>query len=172
MKKMIMLIFTYLALFPASVYAKEELSQSVDFTLKVNVLKPVCKLTTDTQTIDFGEVDVDDLTKIKGSATFKFIDCDNVERLKIRFEGDELDKENNVIRNKVGSNYATGVYFKLYDDKNYEIKLDADNVIKINKEANYDLKLTAKVLRDELGAGNRFSPGLLNSSVALEITYE
>lgn len=60
----------------------------------------------------------------------------------------------------------------MYDDKNYEIKLDDDNVININKEANYDLKLTAKVLRDELGAGNRFSPGLLNSSVALEITYE
>lgn len=158
MKKMIMLIFTYLALFPASVYAKEELSQSVDFTLKVNVLRPVCKLTSDAQTIGFGEVDVDDLTKIKGNATFKFIDCDNVDGLKIRFEGDALDKENNVIRNKAGSNYATGVYFKLYDDKNNEIKLDGDNVINVNKEANYDLKLTAKVIRDELGSGNRFSP--------------
>lgn len=154
---MIMLIFTYLALFPASVYAKEELSQSVDFTLKVNVLRPVCKLTSDAQTIGFGEVDVDDLTKIKGNATFKFIDCDNVDGLKIRFEGDALDKENNVIRNKAGSNYATGVYFKLYDDKNNEIKLDGDNVINVNKEANYDLKLTAKVIRDELGSGNRFS---------------
>ncbi|MBL3940398.1 fimbrial protein, partial [Bacteroides thetaiotaomicron] len=88
-------------------------------------------LTSDTQTIDFGEVDVDDLTKIKGNATFKFIDCDNVEGLKIRFEGDALDKENNVIRNKAGSNYATGVYFKLYDDKNNEIKLDGDNVINV-----------------------------------------
>ncbi|EPS7491411.1 fimbrial protein [Escherichia coli] len=172
MKKMIMLIFTCLALFPTSVYAKEDLSQSVDFTLKVNVLRPVCKLTSDAQTINFGEVDVNDLTKIKGSATFKFIDCDNVDGLKIRFEGSSVDKENNVIRNKPGSDYAEGVYFKLYDDKNNEIKLGTDKIIDVNKGISYDLKLIAKVLRDDSGSNKKFSPGLLNSSVALEITYE
>ena len=172
MKKITILIFTCLAIMSTGVYAKEELSQSVSFTLKVNVLRPVCKLTTDTQTIDFGEFDFVDLTRTKGSATFKFIDCDNVEGVKIRFKGSSVDEENNVIRNKIGEGYATGVYFKLYDDENNEINLDSDKVISINKAVVYDLKLTAKVLRDESTSNNRFSPGLLNSSVALEITYE
>lgn len=172
MKKIIMLVFTCLISLTTRVYAKEELSQSVNFTLNVNVLRPTCKLTTDNQTIDFGEFDANNLTKIKPSTTFKFIDCDNVERLKVSFKGSNIDKDNNVIRNKTGSDYATGIYFKLYDDENNEIELDSDKIININKETVYDLKVMAKALRDDSISNNGFSPGLLNSSVALEITYE
>lgn len=54
---------------------------------------------------------------------FNFTDCTNVNNVKISFSGDKIDTNNNVIRNKSGAGYASGVVIGLYDDKEKEFSL-------------------------------------------------
>lgn len=103
----------------------DEASQSVDMTFTVNIEPPMCKLDNATLDVDFGEFQIFDIVQgnVKKTVGFNFTDCTNVNNVKISFSGDKIDTNNNVIRNKSGAGYASGVVIGLYDDKEKEFSL-------------------------------------------------
>ncbi|MEQ1928458.1 fimbrial protein [Escherichia albertii] len=171
--KKITFIYHLLSLIPCVVNAAEELSQSFDVTLSVNIIKPVCKLESSSQDIDFGEFDASDLQSSppQGSAVFNFTGCDNVENIKIRFSGSNIDKDGNHIKNNTGNELAKGVVIKLFDSKNKEFNLNGDNIINVARKDSFDMRVNAIAVATG-DSSEIITPGRLDSSVSLEISYE
>ncbi|EOT8213863.1 fimbrial protein [Escherichia albertii] len=155
----------------ARAMAGEELSQSVEITFSVNIEPPVCKLQNADLSLDFGEFQVSDIIAkdVKKTAEFIFADCSNVNNVTISFFGDNVDKNNNVIKNKSGANYASGVAIGLYDDKGSRIQLKEEENISVSDMNSFNFRVTAEVLKENSAA--KVIPGNIDTSVNLNITY-
>ena len=157
-----------------------EITKQIELTLKVNVLKPVCKLSSGQQTINFGDFDVLDVitksSKVNGSATFRFTECSAVNNLKIKFkqagQSPVPDIENNYIPNAKGDIMAKGVAVKLLDDQKKEVELDKIMSVSVGEnQISKDLTLNAQVISvNKTGEG--ISPGMLQTAIGMEISYE
>ncbi|ENZ5952284.1 fimbrial protein [Escherichia albertii] len=169
------LILIFLMIFSSSMCLAEELSQSVNLKLNVNIIKPVCRLTSKEAQIDFGEFDVSALTNNQpnGSVIYSFTECNNVDKLRIRFTGEHIDNSKNIIKNKESKDNASGVAVKIYDNKMKELSLNKDWIIEKNTNTNsYDLTINAKVVSSENGGSTTIRPGKIDTTVNFEITYE
>lgn len=100
---------------------------------------------------------------------FNFTDCTNVNNVKISFSGDKIDTNNNVIRNKSGAGYASGVVIGLYDDKEKRIQLKELQNILVDNSASFNFRVTAAVLKDSSNAA--ITPRNIETSVNMNITY-
>ncbi|HFP5558380.1 TPA: fimbrial protein [Escherichia coli] len=149
----------------------DEASQSVDMTFTVNIEPPMCKLDNATLDVDFGEFQRFDLAQgnVKKTVGFHFTDCTNVNNVKMSFSGDNIDTSNNVIRNKSGAGYASGVAIGLYDDKENRIQLKELQNILVNNSDSFDFRVTAAVIKDSSNAV--VTPGNIYASVNVNITY-
>ncbi|WP_252364593.1 fimbrial protein (plasmid) [Escherichia coli] len=149
----------------------DEASQSVDMTFTVNIEPPMCKLDNATLDVDFGEFQIFDIVQgnVKKTVGFNFTDCTNVNNVKISFFGDKVDTNNNVVRNKSGSGYASGVAIGLYDDKGKRMQLKESQKILVNNSGSFDFRVTAAVLKDSSNAV--VSPGSIETSVNMNVTY-
>lgn len=147
-------------------------SQSVNINLAVNIAPPVCKLKDATQTIDFDEVQVFDITMgyVKKNATFSFTECTNVNSVTISFSGNNVNQDRNFIRNKQGADNATGVAIKLYDEKQREIRLKDPLNTELNKQSSFNFSVTAALVKEN-GLSAPVTPGKIDTSVNLNITY-
>lgn len=156
----------------ARVFAADTLSQSVEINMSVSIAPPVCNLTDSTQTVDFGEIQVFDITtgKVKKDATFSFTGCTNVNNVTISFSGSNVDKDKNFIKNKTGTDNATGIAIKLYDDSQKEIQLKEPQTKDINKESAFTYHVTAAVVKEN-GISSPVTAGKIDTSVDLNITY-
>ncbi|WDB48493.1 fimbrial protein [Escherichia albertii] len=158
----------------------DEISRAIDLTFKVNVLKPVCRLASGNQTIDFGDFDALDVAtgsnKVNGSTTFKFTECSAVNHLKIKFtqagQNPAPDTANNYIPNPVGDTMAEGVAVRLLDESQQVIPLgDIMDIAMTAGQGTKELKLNARVIPVDR-TGRTITPGLLQTAVGLEISYE
>ncbi|MDD9750068.1 fimbrial protein [Escherichia albertii] len=158
----------------------DEISRAIDLTFKVNVLKPVCRLASGNQTIDFGDFDALDVAtgsnKVNGSTTFKFTECSAVNHLKIKFtqagQNPVPDTVNNYIPNPVGDTMAEGVAVRLLDESQQVIPLgDIMDIAMTAGQGTKELKLNARVIPVDR-TGRTITPGLLQTAVGLEISYE
>lgn len=149
----------------------DELSQSVDMTFTVNIEPPMCKLNNAELDVNFDEFQVSDIVKgnVKKNVEFSFTDCTSVNNVKISFSGDKIDTNNNFIRNKSGSGYASGVAIGLYDDKENRIQLKEPQNILVNNSGSFNFRVTAAVLKDSDNA--TVTPGNIETSVNMNITY-
>ncbi|WP_223277018.1 fimbrial protein [Escherichia albertii] len=149
----------------------DELSQSVDMTFTVNIEPPMCKLNNAELDVDFGEFQVSDIVKgsVKKNVEFSFTDCTSVNNVKISFSGDKIDTNNNFIRNKSGSAYASGVAIGLYDDKENRIQLKDLQTMLVNNSGAFNFRVAAAVLKESSSAV--VTPGNIETSVNLNITY-
>ncbi|MFI0604973.1 fimbrial protein [Escherichia coli] len=149
----------------------DEASQSVDMTFTVNIEPPMCKLENAELDVDFGEFQVSDIVKgkVKKTVGFSFTDCTNVNNVEISFSGDKIDTNNNVIRNKSGAGYASGVAIGLYDDKENRIQLKELQNILVNKFDSFNFRVTAVVLKDS--NNTVITPGNIGTSVNMNIIY-
>ncbi|HAV9947016.1 TPA: type 1 fimbrial protein, partial [Escherichia coli] len=80
-----------------------------------------------------------------------------------------IDTSNNVIRNKSGAGYASGVAIGLYDDKENRIQLKELQNILVNNSDSFDFRVTAAVIKDSNNAV--VTPGNIDTSVNMNITY-
>ncbi|EEW3330187.1 TPA: fimbrial protein [Escherichia albertii] len=158
----------------------EEISKSINVVFKVKVLKPVCKLSSGNQTIDFGNFDALDVVtgsnKVNGSTTFKFTECSAVNHLKIKFtqagQNPAPDTANNYIPNQAGDTMAEGVAVRLLDESQQVIPLgDIMDIAMTAGQGTKELKLNARVIPVDR-TGRTITPGLLQTAVGLEISYE
>ncbi len=149
----------------------DEASQSVDMTFTVNIKPPMCKLDNAVLEVGFGEFQVSDIVQenVKKTVELNFTDCTNVNNIKISFSGDNIDTSNNVIRNKSGAVYASGVAIGLYDDEKNKIQLKDSQTILVDNSGSFDFRVTAVVLKD--GSNAAVTPGNIETSVNLNITY-
>lgn len=151
----------------------DTLSQSLDITLSVNIAPPVCKLTGSVQSVDFDEITVSDLIvkkkEHKKDASFSFTDCENVNNVTISFSGDNVDSNNNLIKNKQGTDLASGVAIKLYDKNGKEIQLKENQTQEVDKTDEFTFRVTAGVVRES--ESMPITAGTINTSVNLNITY-
>ncbi|HGB5602444.1 TPA: fimbrial protein [Salmonella enterica subsp. enterica serovar Saintpaul] len=157
--------------FSAGAIGGEEISQSVDMAFTVNIEPPVCKLNNAELSVDFGEFQVSDIVagNVKKTAEFSFTDCINVNNITISFSGDKVDKSKNIIKNKSGADYASGIAVGLYDDKNKRIQLKDSQSISVNNAGSFNFCVIAAVLKDSSNAV--VTPGEIDTSVNLNITY-
>ncbi|KAF0950595.1 fimbrial protein [Escherichia albertii] len=158
----------------------DEISRAIDLTFKVNVLKPVCRLASGNQTIDFGDFDALDVAtgsnKVNGSTTFKFTECSAVNHLKIKFtqagQNPAPDTANNYIPNQAGDTMAGGVAVRLLNESHQILSLKDTMDIQMRADQTTQvLVLNARVVPADM-AGKRITPGLLQTAVGLEISYE
>ncbi|WP_248424000.1 fimbrial protein [Escherichia coli] len=164
-----------LTVFCSPMSLAEEVSASVDLKMNVNIIKPVCRLTSKEAQIDFGEFDVSALkdNHPTGSAIYKFTECDNVNQLRLSFTGEHIDISKNIIKNKTNEDAASGIAVKLYDNQMKELILDKDWIIEKDiKKNNYDLTINAKIVPSENGGTASIRPGKIDTAVNFEITYE
>ncbi|EIM4450325.1 type 1 fimbrial protein [Salmonella enterica subsp. enterica serovar Infantis] len=149
----------------------DEVSQSVDMTFTVNIEPPVCKLNDAELTVDFGEFNTSDIVNgnVKGAAVFSFTDCVNVNDVRISFSGENVDRNNNFIKNKSGDNYASGVVIALYDDTGNRIHLKDEQNIIVNNVGSFQLSVMAGVLKEN--TTTTVTPGYIDTSVNLNVTY-
>lgn len=162
------LIFLFF-LYSASIHAER---QDIELTLRVNVLDSNCTLVSGSQTIDFGEmyayIGIDNVPTRE--AIFRFEQCKNVEKIKINFKGNNVDINNNLIRNRNDdSSFASGIGVKLFNEKGNLITLKDDIYIPVNNNKGSELFLKAKVASIE---NEILSPGILDTSVELQISYD
>lgn len=160
-----------LLFFSTGAIGGDEASQSIDMTFTVNIEPPMCKLDNATLDVDFGEFQVSDIVhgNVKKTVKFSFIDCTNVNNVKISFSGDKVDTNSNVIRNKAGTGYASGVAIGLYDDEEKRIQLNELQNILVNNSDSFDFRVTAAVLKDSSNA--IVTAGNIETSVNINITY-
>ncbi|EHZ2947227.1 TPA: type 1 fimbrial protein [Escherichia coli] len=137
----------------------------------VNVEPPVCKLKEAELSVNFGEFQVSDIVmeNVKQTAEFFFIDCTNVNNIKISFSGDKVDSNNNLIKNKSGGNYASGVAIGLYANDGKRIQFEKEQNISIDGSGSFYYSITAEVMKDSKNAV--VTPGNIDTSVNLNITY-
>ncbi|EEW3970624.1 type 1 fimbrial protein [Escherichia coli] len=137
----------------------------------VNVEPPVCKLKETELSVNFGEFQVSDIVmeNVKQTAEFFFIDCTNVNNIKISFSGDKVDSNNNLIKNKSGGNYASGVAIGLYANDGKRIQFEKEQNISIDGSGSFYYSITAEVMKDSKNAV--VTPGNIDTSVNLNITY-
>lgn len=157
-----------------------EIKKQIELTVKVNVFKPVCKINSGEQTINFGDFDAQDVitgsSKINGSATFKFTECSAVNNMKIKFkqagQSPAPNITSNYIPNSSGDTMAKGVAVKLLDEKKQEVQLGEIMSINVgNNQTTKDFTLNAMVIPiNKTGEG--ISPGILQTAIGLEISYE
>lgn len=149
----------------------DEASQSIDMTFTVNIEPPMCKLNNAELDVDFGEFQVSDIVKgkVKKTVDFSFTDCTNVNNVEISFSGDKVDKNNNIIKNKSGSGYASGIAIGLYDDKENRIQLKESQNILVSDSDSFNFRVKAVVLKDSNNAA--IIPGNIETSVNMNITY-
>lgn len=178
-KNLMLCLMFITTIFLESSYA-EEIRQELSLNLRVNVLKPVCKLTSGDQTMYFDDFDAVDIVtgsdKTIESTTLNFSGCSNVKKLNITFkqtgQNPSIDMTNNWIPNKTGANMAEGIAVVLLDDKNSEINLGQIMSIDVGQsETSKQIILKAKVVpTDRVGRG--ILPGKLETAVGIEISYE
>ncbi|HDC4802746.1 TPA: type 1 fimbrial protein [Escherichia coli] len=157
---------------PYNVFASDEFSSNINLTFAVNIEPPVCKLNSAEQSIDFGDLSVQDITggNTTKSATFSFTGCTSVESLTISFTGDNVDENGNYIKNKTGTDYASGIGIKLYDKDHNEITLKGDYSQSVGKGAtSFDLLIYASIEKEN--SNSSIQAGLVDSSVSFSITY-
>lgn len=182
-KKILMRVLcVFLSLSAVGYVHAEEISRSINVVFKVNILKPVCKLSSSSvnQTIVFDNFDALDVVagseKVNKSATFRFTECSAVNHLKIRFtqagQNPALDTANNYIPNMTGDTMAEGVAVRLLDESQQVIQLaDVMDISMAAGQSTKDLKLNARVIPVDM-TGRTIRPGLLQTAVGLEISYE
>ena len=161
-----------------------DFADSRDYTVRVTISEPVCELTSNMpQSIDFGDFYAFDVVtgsvKGKSDVEFKFEGCEAVKKLNVKFtppagNHQSTDILNGYISNKEGDGYAKGIAVKLTDDSGKDIPLDINwAAVTPGDKKQYDLsfKINARVVPVErTGAG--ITPGLLQTSASMEITYE
>lgn len=165
-------VLWFLLFVSAGVLGSDEVSQSVEMTFTVNIEPPVCKLKKADLLVNFGDFQMFDIVtdNVKQTAEFTFTDCTNVNNVKISFFGDDVDMDKNIIKNKSGPNYASGVAIGLYDDAGKRIHLTEGKGVSIDNVANsFNFRVAAAVLKDSRNAV--VTPGKINASVNLNITY-
>lgn len=164
---------SFLCFLSYSAHAKETLSFGNDIMLNVNVKEPICKLSSLSKQVDFGEFDRNDIlaNPPESNATFSFTDCSGVQYINFNFMGGYVDSSNNQLKIAEGANYASGVAIKLYENSNIEVNLSKKNKLYIGGAENYNLVLRAKVIPLDIQQIN-ITPGDIKSSVALMISYE
>lgn len=150
----------------------ESFSQSVDLTFAVNIEPPVCKLESTVQSIDFGDLSVQEIkeSEIKKPATFSFTGCASVDSLKISFAGDNIDSNKNHIKNKAGVDYASGISIKLYDEYFNNITLKDGYSRSVGKLAtSFNLLIYASIEKES--STSSIQPGIVDTSVLFSVTY-
>lgn len=161
----------FLLFVTAGAIGSDQVSQSVDITFTVNIETPVCKLNKADVSVDFGEFQLFDIVtgNVKKTAKFSFTDCTSVNNVNISFSGEKVDTEKNIINNKLGSEYASGVAIGLYNDKGKRIQLKQPLSVSVNNAGTFDLSVAAAVQKTSDSAV--VTPGNINTSVNLNITY-
>ncbi|EEX2836989.1 type 1 fimbrial protein [Escherichia albertii] len=160
-----------LLLVSAGAIGDDEMSQSVDMTFTVNIAPSVCKLNNANLSIDFGDFQIFDIVteNVRKTAKLSFTDCTNVNNISVSFSGDYVGRDENIIKNKSGKNYASGVAIGLYDNKNNRLQLKDAQSISVNNAGSFDFYITAAVLKESSVA--TVTPGTIDTSVNLNITY-
>lgn len=160
-----------LLFFSTETIGGDEASQSIDMTFTVNIEPPMCKLDNATLDVDFGEFQVSDIVhgNVKKNLRFSFTDCTNVNNVNISFSGDKVDTNSNVIRNKTGAGYASGVAIGLFDDEEKRMQLNELQNILVDNLDSFDFRVTAAVLKDSNNA--IVTAGNIEASVNMNITY-
>ena len=163
------MFFTFLSM---SAIAADQVEISEDLKIRVNILKPICKLTSSSNVIDFGEFNSQDFLQNQPTAgtTFFFDDCSTTNYFNIDFVGGYIDQTQNYINLSRGENYASGVAIKLYDKNDKEINLKDTYSVNTNGSQKVKLDIRAKVVTLHEG-GVKLKPGDLKSSVTLVISY-
>ncbi|EEY6643839.1 TPA: type 1 fimbrial protein [Escherichia coli] len=159
---------------PCNVFAgeRESFSQSVDLAFSVNIEPPVCKLENTVQSIDFGDLSVQEIkeSEIKKTATFSFTGCASVDSLKISFIGDNVDNNKNYIKNKIGADYASGIAIKLYDESFNKITLKDGYSRPVGKlTTSFDFLIYASIEKESVNSS--IQPGIVDTSVLFSVTY-
>lgn len=150
----------------------ESFSQSVDLTFAINIEPPVCKLENTVQSIDFGDLSAQEIkgVTIKKSANFSFTGCASVDSLKISFAGDNVDNDKNHIKNKTGTDYASGIAIKLYDEDFNTITLKDGYSRSVGKSAtSFNLLIYAGI--EQESTSSSIQPGIVDTSVLFSVTY-
>ncbi|HEF8785811.1 TPA: type 1 fimbrial protein [Providencia alcalifaciens] len=164
---------------PGLVYSAE-ITKQIELMVKVNIFKPICKLNAGEQKINFGDFDALDVitgsSKVNGSATFKFTECSSIKNMKIKFkqvgQNPAPDTVNNYIPNANGDIMAKGVAVKLLDENKQEVKLgQIMNIAVSESQTTKDLTLNARVIPVNK-TGEEISPGMLQTAIGMEISYE
>ncbi|MCE9859993.1 fimbrial protein [Raoultella planticola] len=173
MKKI--LLFITILLVSRSLIAASPVTGSVDFSLSLDVIKadPVCKLNATSTTIDFGDIDPINIfaNPAYGVAHFRFVDCENVNSVDISFSSPNIDEQNNYVRNTTGTDKASGIAIKLHNDAGREMNLMEKFNLIVNSAQSANLFINARVITTDPYNGFGVKPGIIDTSVALEITY-
>ncbi|MED9851297.1 fimbrial protein [Escherichia coli] len=121
--------------------------------------------------MNFGDFQLFDIVTraVKKQAKFSFTDCLNVNNVTVSFSGDNVNTDNNIIKNKSGPNYASGIAIGLYDNDGNRIQLNDKKDISIDNVGSFDFIVTAEVLKESSSA--TVTPGNIDTSVNLMITY-
>ncbi|MEC9839960.1 type 1 fimbrial protein [Escherichia coli] len=161
----------FLLFAPFGAIGGDQVTQSVDMNFIVNIEPPICKLNNAELSVDFGEFQSADITagRIKKTAEFSFTNCTNVNSVEISFSGDKMDKETNVINNKLGAEYASGISIGLYDDKGKRIQLKDAVSVSVKNVGEFDFRVTAVVQKSSVNT--IVTPGNIDTSVNLNIKY-
>ena len=161
----------FLLFFSVGAIGGDKVSQDVEMTFTVNIEPPMCRLDNAQLDVDFGEFQLVDIVQgsVKKTVELSFTDCTNVNNVKMSFSGDKIDTNNNVIRNKSGAGYASGVVIGLYDDKENRIQLKESQNILVNNSGSFDFRITAAGLKDSSNAV--VTSGNIETSVNVNITY-
>lgn len=166
-----MFIFSVLS-FSYNAFASDSFSKSVDLAFSVNVEPPVCRLENAVHSIDFGDLSAQEIkiSNIKKAATFSFTGCTSVDSLKISFFGDNVDKNENHIKNKTGADYATGIAIKLYDEDVNEISLKDSYSLSVGKDTeSFNLLIYASIEKEN--NSSLIQSGVVDTSVLFSVTY-
>ncbi|MED9020211.1 fimbrial protein [Escherichia coli] len=164
-------ILFYLLFVTTRAIGSDELSQSVEMNFSVNIEPPVCKLQSTDVSVNFGDFQLFDIVTraVKKQAKFSFTDCLNVNTVTVSFSGDNVDTEHNIIKNKSGTNYASGIAIGLYDNDGNRIQLNDKKDISIDDANSFDFIVTAEVMKESSSA--IVTPGNIVTSVDLMIEY-
>lgn len=153
------------------------MQEAISLQLKVNVLKPMCRLSSGDETIDFNDFDALDVVqgRVHGSGVFKFTECNNTKEIIIRFkqagQNPAPDLINNYIPNNTGDLMARGIGVRLLDEANKIIDLNQPMKINFNSGmTSKDVMFNATVISVNQNDSG-IHPGLLQTSIGMEISY-
>lgn len=168
--KIVILIFI---LFSFYTHASENVSQTREVTLNVNIKKPTCVLSTANKRIDFGEVDKSSvlIEQPEVGVVFSFSNCVDTDTLDIQFSGNYIDTSVNQLNIANCDNCASGIAIKLLDSLSKEIRLSEITRFSTTGTNKYDLHMKAKLVPIKNNI-TTVIPGDIKSAVTLVISYE
>ncbi len=171
MKVLLILLIVFISM---SVRSEDRTDSKLSVALKVNILKPVCRLELDSELIDFDEFDILDLmtSPPRRVKELMFKECNLVKGVAISFTGSNIDYDVNMIKNQTGDGYAQGIGVQLYDENETPIDLSRSLDVRANipaAENSFSYTLISYVKR--ISEPQKVTPGILDTNVGIKIVY-